>query len=110
MHGSPEAARLADETEDRAALMDSLTLCKFLRGVFSDLFAEGADLLAGVTGWDVSADELRTTAQRIVAAKKLYNIREGWAAGEDTLPKRFLSQGLPDGAGALLPKERLLEM
>src|SRR5207244_6036293 len=40
LHGSPEAARLAVETEDRAALMDSLILCKFLRGVFTDLFAE----------------------------------------------------------------------
>ena len=61
LHGSPEAARLAVETEDRAALIDSLILCKFLRGVFADLFAESADLLGRVTGWDVTADELRTT-------------------------------------------------
>src|SRR5213079_3789840 len=40
LHGSPEAARLAVETEDRAAVMDSLILCKFLRGVFADLYAE----------------------------------------------------------------------
>ncbi|HMC65935.1 MAG TPA: aldehyde ferredoxin oxidoreductase family protein [Gemmataceae bacterium] len=112
LHGSPEAARLAVETEDRAALMDSLILCKFLRGVFSDLFAESAELLSSVTGWDVTADELRTTAQRIVTAKKLYNIREGWTPAEDTLPKRFLSEGLPDGAsaGAVLPRERLMQM
>src|SRR5437588_627235 len=50
LHGTPEAARLAVETEDRAALMDSLILCKFLRGVFDDLFAESADLLGRVTG------------------------------------------------------------
>jgi aldehyde:ferredoxin oxidoreductase len=112
LHGSPEAARMAVETEDRAALMDSLILCKFLRGVFSDLFAESADLLTRVTGWDVGPDELRATAQRIVTAKKLYNIREGWTAEEDTLPKRFLSQGLSDGASAnaLLPRDRLQEM
>jgi aldehyde:ferredoxin oxidoreductase len=112
LHGSPAAARLAVETEDRAALLDSLILCKFLRGVFTDLFADGADLLARVTGWDVTADELRTTAARIVTAKKLYNVREGWTAAEDTLPRRFLSEGLPDGAsaGATLPRERLQEM
>src|SRR5262249_44844949 len=51
LHGSPEAAKLAAETEDRAALLDSLILCKFLRGIFTDLFAESADLLAPVTGW-----------------------------------------------------------
>jgi aldehyde:ferredoxin oxidoreductase len=112
LHGSPEAARLAVETEDRAALMDSLILCKFLRGVFADLFAEGADLLARVTGWGVTADELRATARRVVTAKKLYNLREGWTPAEDTLPERFLSEGLPAGAsaGAVLPRERLREM
>src|SRR5205085_6634952 len=112
LHGSPEAARLAVETEDRAALMDSLILCKFLRGVFTDLFAEGAELLARVTGWDVTAEELRRAARRIVNAKKLYNIREGWTPAEDTLPRRFLSEGLPDGpnATAVLPRERLQTM
>ena len=65
-----------------------------------------------MTGWPVTAEELRQTARRIVTAKKLFNIREGWSAAEDTLPRRFLSQGLPDGvsAGAILPTERLQEM
>src|SRR5205807_3999064 len=104
-HGSPQAAGLAVDTEDRAALIDSLILCKFLRGVFQDLYAESADLLARVTGWDVTADELRTVARRTVTAKKLYNIREGWTPAEDTLPGRFLSERLPDGVsrGAVLP-------
>jgi aldehyde:ferredoxin oxidoreductase len=34
----------------RAAVMDSLILCKFLRGVFTDPFTEWAGLLAPVTG------------------------------------------------------------
>ncbi|HEV3144267.1 MAG TPA: aldehyde ferredoxin oxidoreductase family protein [Gemmataceae bacterium] len=112
LHGSPEAVHFAVETEDRAALMDSLILCKFLRGVFADLFAESAELLRKVTGWDVTAEELRITSRRIINAKKLFNIREGWTAAEDTLPKRFLSEGLPEGAapGANLPRERLQAM
>jgi aldehyde:ferredoxin oxidoreductase len=112
LNGTPEGSRLAVETEDRSALQDSLILCKFLRGVFTDLFAESADLLALVTGWDVTAAELRATAQRVINAKKLYNQREGWTKEEDTLPKRFLSEGLP-GNGSLeaaLPRERLAEM
>jgi aldehyde:ferredoxin oxidoreductase len=112
LHGSPEAARLAVDTEDRAALIDSLILCKFLRGVFADLYAESADLLARVTGWDITAEELRTTARRIVTAKKLYNQREGWTTAEDTLPRRFLAEGLPGAGGteARLPRERLRDM
>jgi aldehyde:ferredoxin oxidoreductase len=112
LHGSPEAARLAVDTEDRAALMDSLILCKFLRGVFADLFSESAELLDRVTGWHVSAEELRAVAQRVVTAKKLFNVREGWTASEDTLPSRFLTEHLPgNGAvGASLPRQRLQEM
>jgi aldehyde:ferredoxin oxidoreductase len=109
LHGTPDAAVHAIETEDKAALMDSLILCKFLRGVFSDFFAESAELLRRVTGWDVTADELRQTAKRIVTAKKLYNQREGWTRAEDTLPRRFLSEGLATNTdqSATLPKERL---
>jgi aldehyde:ferredoxin oxidoreductase len=112
LHGSPEAARLAVETEDRAALMDSLILCKFLRGVFDDLFAESADLMRCVTGWDVTAQELRIASQRIITAKKLFNVREGWTKEEDTLPRRFLSEALPAGssASACLPRDRLETM
>jgi aldehyde:ferredoxin oxidoreductase len=69
-------------------------------------------LLGLVTGWDVTAAELRGTAKRIVTAKKLFNVREGWTPAEDALPKRFLSEGLPAGLGpgARLPAERLQEM
>jgi aldehyde:ferredoxin oxidoreductase len=112
LHGSPAAAALAADTEDRAALIDSMILCKFLRGVFADFFAESAELLRIVTGWDITSNELRTTAQRIVTAKKLYNVREGWTNSEDTLPRRFLNEGLPAGTAteATLTRERLQTM
>ena len=104
---TPEAAELAVETEDKAALMDSLILCKFLRGVFDDFHAEAAAILRLVTGWDVTADELRATARRIVSAKKLFNIRAGWTPDEDTLPDRFLEQTLSDDADAHLSSDQL---
>ncbi len=99
----------AIEIEDEATVMDSLILCKFLRGVFEDKMAAMAEMLHLVTGWDVTVDELRTTAGRITTAKKWYNIRQGWTPVEDTLPQRFLSEPLPDGAsqGASISRERL---
>ncbi len=103
----PEAAALAVETEDKAAIMDSLILCKFLRGVFVDYFAEAAEMLCLVSGWDVTAEELRATAQRIVTAKKEFNIRAGWTPAEDTLPARMLRAPLPDDTRAQLSPERL---
>ena len=105
-----ESVRHAIETEDRAALMDSLILCKFLRGVFTDFYAEAADMLAKVTGWDVTAAELRETAQRIVATKRQFNLLAGWTADEDTLPERFLRVPLPNDPAAVLTRERLQEL
>jgi aldehyde:ferredoxin oxidoreductase len=102
----------AIETEDRAAVMDSLILCKFLRGVFTDPFSEWAALLSAVTGWDVDDAELRRTARRIVLAKRVFNIREGWQPGDDWLPERLLSEPLQLGSGrvAALTPERLRGM
>jgi aldehyde:ferredoxin oxidoreductase len=102
----------AIETEDRAAVMDSLILCKFLRGVFTDPFAEWAALLAAVTGWDVDGAELRRTARRIVLAKRVFNIREGWRPEDDWLPERLLSEPVQLGSGrvATLTPQRLRGM
>jgi aldehyde:ferredoxin oxidoreductase len=109
-HATLESVRHAIETEDRAALMDSLILCKFLRGVFTDFHGEAADMLQKVTGWDVSADELRETARRIVAAKRQVNLLAGWTLDEDTLPERFLDTPLPGDPAAALTRERLEDL
>ena len=99
-------------TEDRAAVMDSMILCKFLRGVFTDPFTEWAALLASVTGWDIDADELHATARRIVLAKRVFNQREGVTAADDRLPKRMLETPLELGSGrvATLTPQRLQTM
>jgi aldehyde:ferredoxin oxidoreductase len=106
-HATLDSVRHAIETEDKAALMDSLILCKFLRGVFTDFYAEAADMLQKVTGWDVTAGELRDTARRIVAAKHQVNLLAGWTIDEDTLPERFLTTPLPNDPEASLTRERL---
>ena len=102
----------AIETEDRAAVMDSLILCKFLRGVFTDPFPEWAALLSAVTGWDVTGAELHETARRIVMTKRVYNIREGWQPDDDWLPDRLLNEPitLPSGRVASLTPQRLRAM
>ncbi len=110
--GGPAHVAAAVDTEDRAAVMDSMILCKFLRGVFEDPFTEWARLLALVTGWDLDADELHATARRIVRAKRAFNLREGATAADDTLPARMLETPLELGSGrrAALSADRLREM
>src|SRR6266566_1227702 len=112
LDGGDAHVAAAIETEDRAAVMDSLILCKFLRGVFTDPFAEWAGLLSAVTGWEVSGGELRETARRIIMAKRVYNIREGWRPEDDWLPDRLLNEPLtlPSGRVATLTADRLRAM
>ena len=105
-----DAVRHAIETEDKAAIMDSLILCKFLRGVFDDFYAEAAAMLQLVTGWDVTAGELRATARRIVGTKRQFNLLAGWTPDEDTLPDRFLDAPLSSDPAALLTRERLASL
>jgi aldehyde:ferredoxin oxidoreductase len=112
VRGTADHVRAAIETEDRAAVMDSMILCKFLRGVFTEPFDEWAGLLSKVTGWDVDADELHETARRIVLAKRAFNLRQGWTPADDWLPERFLDTPieLESGRVASLPAERLRAM
>lgn len=112
LHGDAAAARRALEPEDRAALLDSLILCKFLRGVFGDLFAESAELLRAVTGQSFTSADLQALARRVVDLRKTFNVREGWRPEDDTLPARLLEEPLPAGpvAGTRLTRERLAAM
>jgi aldehyde:ferredoxin oxidoreductase len=76
------------ELENRAAAMDSMILCKFLRGVFRDFGREGAALLRLVTGFDV---DLLAAGARVCDLRKAFNVACGWRRDEDTLPERLLA-------------------
>jgi aldehyde:ferredoxin oxidoreductase len=110
--GGPAQVAAAVGTEDRAAVLDSMILCKFLRGVFDEPYREWAELLRVVTGWDIDAAELAATARRIVLAKRVFNLREGWTPADDWLPERLLREPVRLGSGrdAVLRPDRLREM
>lgn len=112
LQGDEGTALLAVLAEDRAALIDSMILCKFLRGAFGDFYAESAVLLEAVTGLDFSADELREAAARIVTLRKRFNVREGWQPDDDTLPDRFFDEVVEsaDAPTARLSRKRLRRM
>jgi aldehyde:ferredoxin oxidoreductase len=109
-HATLDAVRYAIETEDKAALMDSLIICKFLRGVFADFYAEAAEMLHLVTGWDATAAELRDTARRIVGLKRQFNLLAGWTLDEDTLPARFHDAPLPGDPAAAISRQQLQDL
>ncbi len=112
LKSGPGRGALVAASEDHAAAQDSLIVCKFLRRCFSDFYAEAADLLAKVTGWDYTGDELRRAAERIHTLKRWFNQREGWRPEDDGLPSRVLTESLATGAaqGTRLTREELREM
>lgn len=89
--------RLVAASEDHAAVLDSLIVCKFLRKCFTDFYGEAAELLNKVTGWNCSDRELRRVGERIHMLKRLFNQREGWLPKDDWLPPRLLGEALPTG-------------
>jgi aldehyde:ferredoxin oxidoreductase len=99
-------------SEDFAAVLDSLIICKFLRKCFSDFYPEAAELLSKVTGWSYSDIELRQIGERINNLKKLFNQRQDWQPGDDWLPPRLLNEPLPTGVakGISLTATELHEM
>jgi len=111
-HGDSRRGALVAASEDFAAVLDSLIVCKFLRKCFSDFYTEAAEILTRVTGWDYTAAELRGAGARILTLKKLFNIREGWQPEDDWLPERLFSESLPTvvGGGARLSRAELQEM
>ena len=112
LDSAPPRGALVAASEDFAAALDSLIVCKFLRNCFQDFYAEAADLLAKVTGWDYSAAELRLAAERIHTLKRCFNEREGWRPEDDGLPPRVLTESLAAGVarGTRLTRDELREM
>ncbi len=112
LSGDPQRGALVVDSEDFAAVLDSLIICKFLRNCFSDFYAEAAELLSRVTGWPCSDLELRRTGERIHTLKRLFNLREGWRPEDDWLPPRLLNEALPTGVaeGVGLSPAELREM
>ena len=98
--GDARRGTVVAASEDFAAVLDSLIVCKFLRKCFTDFYAEAAEILDAVTGWDYTAAELRAAGERIHTLKKLFNVREGWRPEADWLPKRLLTEALSTGVGA----------
>jgi aldehyde:ferredoxin oxidoreductase len=84
----------------RTATTDAPTMCAFLLDMAVPGIAtqNTADLLAGITGFDYTAEEIQTVGERINNLAAAFNVREGFSRKDDTLPERLLTEPLPGGA------------
>lgn len=78
--------RIVKEGEDIYAVIDSLIVCKFARGVFTtDRMVEAYRL---VTGIEVDAKELLLAGERICNVAKCFNVKCGASRKDDYPPPR----------------------
>jgi aldehyde:ferredoxin oxidoreductase len=82
------------QTGNRNGLRNQIGLCHFL--AYED--DQSLAILRAVTGWDMTPEEMVTTAHRGLTLARLFNLREGFGRGDDRLPPRF-SDPLPKHAG-----------
>jgi aldehyde:ferredoxin oxidoreductase len=84
------------------AVIDSLIICKFTRGIYEKGLAEMAEVYEMVTGLKMNGDDITAAGHRILDLSKCFNIRECNFEGiepesEDTLPWRNFNEPNPDG-------------
>jgi aldehyde:ferredoxin oxidoreductase len=76
--------------QNSAAAIDSLVLCKFTNMAVADEYF--ARVLSAVTGLPYATGDLIRAGERIWNLERLYNLREGFTAAADTLPRRLLEE------------------
>ena len=92
---------------------DALDLCIFAIAptrVFT--LQDMAAMVGAVTGWVTSSYELMRFGERRLHLMRVYNLREGLSAADDTLPARFFEEGVQAGrwAGVKLDRAKFQAM
>ncbi|ASJ00188.1 aldehyde ferredoxin oxidoreductase [Thermococcus gorgonarius] len=82
--------------QDLTALIDAAGLCVFTTfGLGADDYR---DMLNAALGWDFSTEDYLKIGERIWNAERLFNLKAGLVPErDDTLPKRFLEEPMPEG-------------
>jgi aldehyde:ferredoxin oxidoreductase len=88
-------ARLTVEKQDASTAVDATGLCLFL--TFGNTLADLAPILSAATGVDYPEAELVRAGERIWNLERLWNLRAGLDARDDTLPRRMLEAPIPVG-------------
>ncbi len=93
IEGKPEWVKTF---QDLTAVIDSAGVCLFTS------FALGAeeykDLINAVGDYDYTTEEVMEVGERIYTLERQFNLDAGITPEEDTLPKRFFEEPLPDGS------------
>ncbi|MBC7126650.1 MAG: aldehyde ferredoxin oxidoreductase family protein [Candidatus Methanosuratincola petrocarbonis] len=85
-------------TQQMTTIGDSLVNCHFLERLLGfTLTQKWVDMINPVTGFGYTLEELTTVAERILDLERAFNVRTGIRRKDDTLPRRFLEEPIPEG-------------
>jgi aldehyde:ferredoxin oxidoreductase len=84
--------------QDTSTVVDSLVVCKFTNMAATE--EHFARLLTAISGEPYTAQDLSQVGKRVWNLERLYNLREGFTAVDDTLPDRLLNEPVADGPSA----------
>jgi aldehyde:ferredoxin oxidoreductase len=110
---SPEGkGQLVKWMFDTRAVLNSLETCVFTnRGKLYVDFRPYAKALTAATGVEFSYKDLWKAGERIINLERSFNVREGFRRKEDTLPRRFLEEPIPEGGskGKVVPLDQMID-
>jgi aldehyde:ferredoxin oxidoreductase len=89
--------QLAKDVQDWFCVLDSCGMCNFMFFLAMDEDNCRA-LIEAATGIDMGGHRgLMRTGERIFNLERLFNLKAGLTAKDDTLPKRMLEEPMPEG-------------
>jgi aldehyde:ferredoxin oxidoreductase len=89
-------ASLLIQLENDKASIDSMGICAFASGYKIGLKGV-VDQLVAITGIRYGVEDWMKVGERIYNLEKIFNLGAGFAKIDDTLPKRFLEEPMPEG-------------
>jgi aldehyde:ferredoxin oxidoreductase len=100
-------AEVFAEWEDRLVIFDILILCRFYRDLYQ--WDRLGEIIRGTTGLMLDVEGMRKKASAVIDNTRRFNIREGLTLEDDYLPKRFLTEALPE-TGDLITREQMVQL
>jgi len=81
---------VASKCQDLGVLCNSLVLCLFMIDGGDWTLTGLTEVFNAITGWDFSVEELMLTGERGFTVQRMNNLRDGYDASSEVMPKRIL--------------------
>ena len=76
-------------------IVDSIGICSTMRAGIP--LIQQVEAYSAVTGFEADVSVMNLIAERIINLERLYNVKNGFSRKDDTLPKRFMDEEIPEG-------------